>query len=128
MRGAVNEVARIVKDRSNQSLRVQALPYPVPPSRVWLASVIFYLQLAMVALILLSDSLAPRLGLPGLESKLYPIVGIWFVGNMIQGAMTKTGAFEIWKGSTLIWSTLNAGRMPSMDDLINAFRAVGVQL
>ena len=109
-------------------MSVQAASYPVPKENAFWASVVFYVQLLFVTLVLLSDKISPRYGFHGLDKKLYPLLLIWFLGNIISGGLTQTEAFEIWKGDTLIWSKLVAGRAPNMNDLMAALATVGVTI
>ena len=118
----------MIRQRTAQKLSVQATSYPVPPNKAFLVSLVFYIQLMVVTLIIVSDTISPRYGFRGLDGKLYPILLTWFIGNIISGGLTQTGAFEIWKGNTLIWSKLVAGRNPTIDDLVSALSTVGVQL
>jgi len=44
-------------------------------------------------------------------------VGAFFVGNAIEGSLLQTGAFEILYNNDVIWSKLEAGRLPKPDEL-----------
>lgn len=61
------------------------------------------------------------------ENKFVAFMLIWLVGNMVQGSLLSTGAFEIYKGDRLIWSSLQESRLPNMGDIVQAFDSVGVQ-
>jgi selT/selW/selH-like putative selenoprotein len=55
-------------------------------------------------------------------NKLQILMGAFFVGNMLQGALLNTGAFEVMVGGELVFSKLATGRMPTLPEL---FAGVG---
>ena len=128
MRGTYQQLAQFI--RTHSDLSVTSAPYPASARKVAIASLCFYLQIIALVLIFFSATIFPFLGLAEPEAfkeKLYPMMIVWFVGYMLQNMMTQTGAFEIYKGNTLIWSTLHYRRMPAIEDILSGFAAVGVQ-
>ena len=59
------------------------------------------------------------------ENKFATAMIVWIVGNAVVSSFRNTGAFEIYLGNKLIWSTLGEGRMPNFQDLVTAFKTAG---
>jgi selT/selW/selH-like putative selenoprotein len=86
--------------------------------------------MTVIALALAGSSIAAALGvtLPAdlaaslAANKLQILMGAFFVGNMLQGALLNTGAFEVSVGGELVFSKLATGRMPTLPEL---FASVG---
>jgi len=129
MRGAYQQVAQLIHQTSD--LTVQSDSYPVSRRRTFLASSFFFLQMVLIAFILLSERVCALLGVAepeAVKQKMYSIVLVWLTGNLIYGGMMQSGAFEVYKGNTLVWSKLHYHRMPTLQDLVGAFEAAGVRL
>lgn len=87
---------------------------------------VFYAQLGFITLTaLLSDQY-----LPGViaNNRVTSGIFIWFAGNLFSGSLKNTGAFEIYMGKDLVWSSLAKGRLPTYPDLVEAFGSVGVNI
>jgi len=111
----------LLETRTN--LTVRGGDFPIDPSKAQIASFIQYAQLALVGLIMLaSDAYLP---VQIRENKFMAAIGVWFIGNTFVSVMKNTGAFEIYLGKKLIWSTLTEGRMPSFQDLATALSVNG---
>lgn len=82
-------------------------------------------QFGLMFLLFVNDSVFPE-GMR--QNKLGYCFAIFLIGNMVTGALTKTNAFEIYVGSRPVWSTVKAGRMPEMRDLVKGFAKVGIKL
>ena len=52
------------------------------------------------------------------ENKFMSADIIWFIGNHVVTGCRNTGAFEIYLGRKLVWSTLGEGRMPNLNDIV----------
>ncbi len=53
----------------------------------------------------------------------------YFVGNLINGYVTNTGAFEIYCNDQLIWSAVNyGGKVPQIDSIIEMIKRAGYTL
>ena len=84
------------------------------------------MQIAIVGLLIgISDRLLPAVVR---ENKWTVGIFVWFVGNAISSALTNTGAFEIYLGENLIWSTLEQGALPNYAQLMDAFKQAGIDL
>lgn len=49
---------------------------------------------------------------------MYVILGGYLGLNMLQNIVSSTGAFEITCGNRVIFSKLDSGRMPTLDELL----------
>lgn len=56
------------------------------------------------------------------EKKMAFVMGTWFVGNMVIGSLTNTGAFEITYNDTILHSKLATGQMPDVNALVAAIQ------
>lgn len=124
----------IIQSRAVDNLLVQGAEYPPPPGKKMAAQAIFYVQLAIFAFILCGEGLCSAMKVPVpafytqlQENKMVAFMVVWLVGNMVQGSLLSTGAFEIHHGDKLIWSSLKEKRLPDMGDVIRAFGEVGVE-
>mmetsp|Transcript_143621 Transcript_143621/g.357975 ORF Transcript_143621/g.357975 Transcript_143621/m.357975 type:complete len:135 (+) Transcript_143621:333-737(+) len=124
----------IIQSRALENLQVEGTEYPPPPAKKMAAQIVFYIQLAIFAFIICGEGLcsAAKIPVPAFytqlkENKMAAFMMVWLVGNMIQGSLLSTGAFEIYHGEKLIWSSLKENRLPDMGDVIRAFHEVGVE-
>jgi selT/selW/selH-like putative selenoprotein len=114
-------VASLIESRTD--LKVRGGDYPIEPTKAQIASIIQYIQLGLVGgIMLVSDTLLPAIVR---ENKFALAIGVWFIGSMVISGIRNTGAFEIYIGQKLVWSTLTQGRMPTLNDLVNV---LGVDL
>lgn len=58
-----------------------------------------------------------------LEANQMPILGVCFMCNVVAGNLLNTGAFEIEFNGQPIWSKIETGRFPQMDELHSALSA-----
>ena len=144
-------MADLVHGRATEELVVRGLEYPPGLKNKLASSLVGLLQMFLFALILTGDQIFAFLRIPkpaALDemqaNKMSSVVVVWFAGSMLQTMLLQVGlkwvrvltegelmlvqtrAFEIYKGNTLIWSSLNAGRTPTFKDIVNAFEAQGV--
>ena len=59
-----------------------------------------------------------------IETNQMPILGVCFLCNMVSGNMLNTGAFEIKYNGAPVWSKMETGRFPQMDELRDALNGV----
>mmetsp|Transcript_86725 Transcript_86725/g.269621 ORF Transcript_86725/g.269621 Transcript_86725/m.269621 type:complete len:108 (+) Transcript_86725:468-791(+) len=98
--------------------------YPAPPLNQLAGNVVGTMQILLIGLLfMVNDKMLPE-GIR--ENKMATVMAIFFMSSMLASAFTKTNAFEIYVGRKLVFSKLQAGRMPNMRDLIKGFKAVGV--
>ena len=53
------------------------------------------------------------------ENKMMTMVGIFFLGNMIESSLLSSGAFEMSVNGETVWSKLDTGYLPSLEHLIS---------
>jgi len=123
----------ILQERALVDLEVRGQEYPPPPNNVMMSQVVFYFQMGLLALVLAGDKVLEsfKMDPPAAwetvkNNKFAALMLIWFLGNSISQSLLKTSAFEIQHGDTLVWSSLQEGRLPNMGDLVRAFKATGV--
>jgi len=52
------------------------------------------------------------------ENKIMTMVGIFFMGNMVESSMLSSGAFEVTVNGEPVWSKIEMGYLPSLEHLI----------
>ena len=94
--------------------------YPISASKSQLATILQYAQFGIIgAIMLISDAYLP---VQVRENKFASAMIVLIFGNAVVSSFKNTGAFEIYLGKKLIWSTLAEGRMPNFQDLVEAFK------
>ncbi|KAI7802605.1 selenoprotein T1b precursor [Triplophysa rosa] len=61
---------------------------------------------------------APGIWLWAQENKIYACMMVFFLSNMIENQCMSTGAFEITLNDVPVWSKLQSGHLPSMQQLV----------
>ncbi|KAK9813674.1 hypothetical protein WJX73_002606 [Symbiochloris irregularis] len=115
-------------------MSVQGSNYPVPPFKAVLAKLVFGAQIGVIALILLGERAFAAIGTPvpdwfqrAQQNKLPLLMGVWFMGNALHNSMMQTGAFEVFYDGHQVFSKLQTGRLPSIDELLNGMSAIMAQ-
>jgi len=77
----------------------------------------------------LAISLAGRMFLPEpaskfIEANQMAILGGCFLCNIIAGNLLNSGAFEVTYNGQPVWSKIEAGRFPQMEELIDGLKTV----
>lgn len=90
----------------------------------YLSKLITFLKFAMIACIFSAWDLWGYIGQPQpawftwcQTNKLYACMMFFFVGNMLEGQLISSGAFEILLNDIPIWSKIETGRVPSPQEL-----------
>lgn len=52
------------------------------------------------------------------EKRMAIVMGVWFVGNMINNSLISTGAFEVFANGQLVFSKLATGQMPTLAEIM----------
>lgn len=103
--------------------------YPPPPYTAALAQLAQIAQLLGIAFVMFGDGMFGLLGMqqPAFvkDNKLM-IFGALFVLNTMAQNMMATGAFEVTMNGKKVFSKLEAGRMPALEDLVTRFEAAGL--
>merc|ERR1719235_2894933 len=103
-----------------------------------MGSVVFWIQMGLFALLFFGGMLGDSFWTDTLkgvaplyttmkENKFAAFMVIFLVGNITQSSLMSTGAFEIWHGKTLVWSSLEHGRLPELQDILDGFKKTGVE-
>jgi len=85
------------------------------------------LQLAFfggLAVSLVGRGLLPEPAAKFLEANQMPVLGVCFLCNIVSGNLLNTGAFEVSYNGQQVWSKIETGRFPQMEELRDAL--VGV--
>mmetsp|Transcript_18711 Transcript_18711/g.30338 ORF Transcript_18711/g.30338 Transcript_18711/m.30338 type:complete len:95 (-) Transcript_18711:257-541(-) len=61
------------------------------------------------------------------KNKIGSVAIIWFGGSVVRSTLTKTGAFEVYHGQKLVWSSVQK-HVPEMKELIASFKSAGVEI
>lgn len=79
-----------------------------------------------LAISLVGRSLLPEPAAKFLEGNQMAVLGACFMCNILSGNLLNSGAFEVTYNGQFVWSKIEAGRFPQMDELRNALAAVGL--
>jgi len=121
-------------ERTNPEVKVTGSEYPPSSERQLIATIIYIIQYAFMALCCFGETLFGLFRLPVeafkpiQESRWTYLIGAIFVGNQLRAACTQTGAFEIYVDNTLIFSKLESGRIFSQEELYMLFLENGIAL
>lgn len=100
--------------------------YPPPLLRQYLARILGFVKLAIIAIILMGDQFQllesfniqpPEIYSWAKQNKMYAIMLVFFLSNAIEGQLISTGAFEVALNDMPVWSKLESGRLPSPEEL-----------
>lgn len=106
-------------------IRIEGENYlPVPLYRHF-ASFLSVFKLLVIGLIIIGRDPFALFGMqaPGIwewgqGNKIYACMMVFFVSNMIENQLMSTGAFEITLNDVPVWSKLESGHLPSMQQLV----------
>mmetsp|Transcript_59247 Transcript_59247/g.120471 ORF Transcript_59247/g.120471 Transcript_59247/m.120471 type:complete len:113 (-) Transcript_59247:37-375(-) len=102
--------------------------------RMQLAGMVNAARIGVIAAALGGDTAAQWAGLPvptwyaqNVASNRFGwCMGAWLLGNLIENQVTQTGAFEVYADGQLVFSKLQAGRLPTLNEfLANLDAALG---
>uniref|UniRef100_G3PKY0 Selenoprotein T n=1 Tax=Gasterosteus aculeatus aculeatus TaxID=481459 RepID=G3PKY0_GASAC len=106
-------------------IRIEGENYlPVPLYR-HVASFLSVFKLLLIGLIIIGRDPFALVGMqaPGVwewgqGNKIYACMMVFFLSNMIENQLMSTGAFEITLNDVPVWSKLESGHLPSMQQLV----------
>jgi hypothetical protein len=120
-----NQIAQLINTRASTHLEVVPATYPAPNINMFFARIVGMMQGLLLIVTISQKDMLPE----GMRNnKMAACLGIFLVSSMLSSAMTKSDAFEIYKGDKLIFSKIQAERMPNLKDLTRGFKKVGVML
>ncbi|KAL7879494.1 hypothetical protein SRHO_G00017480 [Serrasalmus rhombeus] len=114
-------------------IRIEGENYlPLPVYR-YVASFLSIFKLLVIGVIVVGKDPFALFGMPtpGLwlwsqENKVYACMMVFFFSNMIENQCMSTGAFEITLNDVPVWSKLESGHLPSMQQLDSSIFEVGL--
>ena len=106
---------------TERNLAVVGEAYPLSPARALLSKVVSVLQIGLFVLPFLVGRVEQIRNHPYYQvfeqRKIMFLIGGYFLLNMLQNAVSSTGAFEVYLDNQLIFSKLASGRVPSVHEL-----------
>ena len=106
-------------------MQIDAGNYPPPQLNQMIASVLSFIKFALIGCIVCGINPFEIVGVetPQLyhwarENTAYSCFMLFFLSNAVENQLISTGAFEVTFDGQLIWSKLQSGRIPSIDELI----------
>lgn len=107
--------------------------YTPPAPRPQLAQLAQAIYVATLLLIVSGDSLFNAIGMEVPEvvrsmqqNQMSTMFFVFFIGNNIAQSLMNSGAFEVTYNGNLVWSKLDAGRLPTWPELINQMHSAGL--
>lgn len=100
--------------------------FPATPLKQFVAKTLFYVRMGVLLIMLTGTKLFDMFGVPvpewynGLqENKMMAMVGVFFMGNMVESSLLSSGAFEVSVNGEMVWSKMETGYLPSLEHLIS---------
>uniref|UniRef100_A0AAV2JVD4 Kinesin-like protein n=1 Tax=Knipowitschia caucasica TaxID=637954 RepID=A0AAV2JVD4_KNICA len=111
--------------RRYPDIRIEGENYlPIPLYR-HIASFLSVFKLLVIGMIIIGRDPFVLFGIPapgiwewGQTNKIYACMMVFFFSNMIENQLMSTGAFEITLNDVPVWSKLESGHLPSMQQLV----------
>lgn len=91
-----------------------------------LSNVVFYGKFAAMAAIIAGPATLQALGINDRQAQLYvwahenkflSVALLHILGGFVESQLLSTGAFEVYFDDTMVWSTLEAGRLPTVEEV-----------
>lgn len=110
-------------------LKLNADNYPPPPVRVYIAQALVILKFLLIACIISGinpfeklNIATPNIFLWASQNKIYACLMLFFLTGVIEGQLLSTGAFEVYFNDVPIWSKLESGRPPALEELLDILK------
>ena len=115
-----------IMEKNFKNVIVKGEEYPLNFIRKILSYVVTITQISVFTTMILGESIKPFLIniIPNylidwiIENKLLSLIISFFAGNILQSNISNTGAFEIFYNGNQIWSKLQTGNVPNINQLI----------
>lgn len=118
------EYTRVLTQRY-PDIRIEGENFLPQPLYRHIASFLSVFKLVVIGLIILGKNPFTYLHIetPGIwlwaqENKIYACTMVFFLSNMIENQCMSTGAFEVTLNDVPVWSKLQSGHLPSMQQLV----------
>ena len=112
-------------EKNIKNVIVNGEEYPLSQTRKFLSYSVMAIQFLIFTLLILCNfkniinSILPNNLIDWIgENKLRTFFITFFMGNLLQSNISNTGAFEIFYNGNQIWSKLNMGDVPNINQLI----------
>ncbi|KAH8374265.1 selT-like protein [Drosophila serrata] len=122
-RKAFEDYVNILGEKYPQ-IQVHGGNYDPPGFNYYLSKIIFALKIIIIVSVVSAVSPFTFLGLNTPSwwghlqaNKIYACMMIFFLGNMLEGQLISSGAFEITLNDVPVWSKLQTGRFPAPEVL-----------
>uniref|UniRef100_H3CH33 Selenoprotein T n=1 Tax=Tetraodon nigroviridis TaxID=99883 RepID=H3CH33_TETNG len=113
-------------------IRIQGENYPPTPFNRFMGSLFSYLKILSILLIISGQNpfillglVTPRAWTWSQENKIFSCLMAYFLCNMMETHFLSTGAFEISLNDVPLWSKLQSGYVPNIQEI---FRILDSQL
>ncbi|MEE6501008.1 hypothetical protein FKM82_004029 [Ascaphus truei] len=123
-RRVFEEYMQVINQRY-PDIRIEGENYLPQPIYRHISSFLSVFKLVLIGLIVIGKDpftffgmQAPGLWLWGQENKVYACMMVFFLSNMIENQCMSTGAFEVTLNDVPVWSKLESGHLPSMQQLV----------
>ena len=115
-----------IMEKNFKNVIVKGEEYPLHFIRKILSYLVTITQISVFTTMILGESIKPFLIniIPNylidwiIENKLLSLIISFFAGNILQSSISNTGAFEIFYNGNQIWSKLQTGNVPNINQLI----------
>ena len=115
-----------IMEKNFKNVIVKGEEYPLNSIRKIISYLVTITQISVFAIVIAGDSLKPLLNniIPNnlidwiVENKLRSFIICFLLGNVLQTSISNTGAFEIFYNGNQIWSKLQSGNVPNINQLI----------
>lgn len=118
--------------------KVTGADYPIPPTIELLQKILSTFQMMGMAVAMLGDKAFRLIGMQQtpswyhdvlLKNSIPIMIGLYLILPTILNGFTVSGAFEIYlDGTLLVFSKLEAGRLPNSEELIVPLRNAGLMV
>ncbi|CAL8303175.1 unnamed protein product [Arctogadus glacialis] len=105
-------------------IRIEGENYPPTPTNRYLGNFFSYFKLLAITLVVSGQNPFPILGLAtprawvwSQENKIFSCLMAFFLSNMLETHFLSTGAFEIMLNDVPIWSKLQSGYVPNVQEV-----------
>lgn len=105
-------------------IRIEGENYPPKPLSKYIANFVSYFKLLAIALIVSGQNPFPFLGMDtpriwfwSQDNKIFSCLMTFFLSNMVETHFLSTGAFEVALNDVPIWSKLQSGHVPNIQEL-----------
>lgn len=105
-------------------IRIEGENYPPTPINKFLGNLISYLKLLAILLIVTGQNVfvmlgcaTPRAWIWSQDNKIFSCLMAFFLCNMMETHFLSTGAFEVTLNDVPIWSKLQSGYVPNIQEI-----------